>query len=95
VEEYVEKLRIEYTLYSLPGVDTRVKVRFKDERGNEVAHINIRWHRNELRAFSASVREKAERLASILNALGASVEAKEYGGEWRIGLTTGSISGSF
>ncbi|WP_338106194.1 PaRep2b protein, partial [Pyrobaculum aerophilum] len=42
-----------------------------------------------------SVREKAERLASILNALGASVEAKEYGGEWRIGLTTGSISGSF
>ncbi|WP_333639182.1 PaRep2b protein [Pyrobaculum aerophilum] len=92
VEEYVNKLRIEYTLYSPPGVDPWVEVRFRDDRGDEIAHINIRWHRNELRAFSASVREKAERLASILNALGASVEAKEYDEGWRVEFTTDSIT---
>ncbi|AAL63596.1 hypothetical protein [Pyrobaculum aerophilum] len=33
MEEYVNKLRIEYTLYSLPGIDPWVEVGFKDERG--------------------------------------------------------------
>ncbi|RFA95838.1 hypothetical protein CGL51_06740 [Pyrobaculum aerophilum] len=92
VEEYVEKLRIEYTLYSLPGVDPWVEVRFRDDRGSEVAHINIRWDGESLHAVFNGAREKAERLASILNALGASVEAKKYGREWRVGFTTGSIT---
>ena len=92
VEEYANRLRIEYTLYSLPGVDPWVEVRFKDERGNEIAHINIRWYHNKLHAFFNGAREKAERLASILNALGASVEAKELDGKWRVDLTTDSIT---
>jgi len=92
VEEYANRLRIEYTLYSLPGVDPWVEVRFKDERENEIAHINIRWYHNKLHAFFNGAREKAERLASILNALGASVEAKELDGKWRVDLTTDSIT---
>ncbi|MCX8137850.1 PaRep2b protein, partial [Pyrobaculum aerophilum] len=92
VEEYVEKLRIEYTLYSLPGVNPWVEVRFKDERGNEIAHINIRWNRYAFHASYGGAKEKAERLASILNALGASIEAKEIGGEWHVNLYTDSIT---
>ncbi len=92
VENYVNKLRIEYTLYSLPGVDPWVEVRFKDEKGNEVAHINIRWDREKLRAVFEGAKEKAERLASILNALGASVNAMELGGKWRVDLYTDSIT---
>ncbi|MEM0484029.1 MAG: PaRep2b protein, partial [Pyrobaculum sp.] len=92
VEEYVNKLRIEYTLYSPQGVDPWVEVRFKDEKGNEVAHINIRWDGESLHAVFNGVREKAERLASILNALGAEAEAKEYGGKWRVVLYTDSIT---
>ncbi len=92
VEEYANKLRIEYELYSPQGVDPWVEVRFKDDRGNEIAHINIRWEGESLRAEFTGAKEKAERLASILNALGASVEAKELGGEWRVQLTTGHIT---
>ncbi|RFA93304.1 PaRep2b protein [Pyrobaculum aerophilum] len=92
VEEYVEKLRIEYTLYSPQGVDPWVEVRFRDDRGSEVAHINIRWDQNKLHAHFAGVREKAERLASILSALGAGAEVREYGKYWRIRLTTDSIT---
>ncbi|AAL63574.1 paREP2b [Pyrobaculum aerophilum str. IM2] len=92
VEEYANRLRIEYTLYSLPGVDPWVEVRFKDERENEIAHINIRWYHNKLHAFFNGAKEKAERLASILNALGANAEAKEYDGGWRVDLTTDSIT---
>nr|WP_258870345.1 PaRep2b protein [Pyrobaculum aerophilum] len=58
VEEYVEKLKIEYTLYSLPGVDPRVEVRFKDERGNEIAHINIRWDGESLRAYLTALKKR-------------------------------------
>ncbi|MEM4438942.1 MAG: PaRep2b protein [Pyrobaculum sp.] len=92
VEEYVNKLKIEYELYSPQGVDPWVEVRFKDDRGSEVAHINIRWDQKKLHAYFRGVREKAERLASILNALGASVEAKERGGYWHVDLTTDSIT---
>ncbi|MEM0485214.1 MAG: PaRep2b protein, partial [Pyrobaculum sp.] len=92
VEDYANKLRIEHMLYSLPRVDPWVVVKFRDERGYEVAHINIRWNRNELLAIFGGAKEKAERLASILSALGASVEAKEYGGEWYVELTTGHIT---
>ncbi|MEM0484932.1 MAG: PaRep2b protein, partial [Pyrobaculum sp.] len=92
VEEYVNKLKIEYELYSPQGVDPWVEVRFKDDRGSEVAHINIRWYHNKLHAFFNGAREKAERLASILNALGANAEAKEHGGSWYVQLTTDSIT---
>ncbi|MCX8136479.1 PaRep2b protein [Pyrobaculum aerophilum] len=92
VENYANKLKIEYELYSLPGVDPRVKVRFKDERGSEVAHINIRWEGESLRAVFNGVREKAERLASILSAFGAGAEAKKSGEYWYVQLTTDSIT---
>ena len=92
VEEYANRLRIEYTLYSPQGVDPWVEVRFKDERENEIAHINIRWDGESLRAVFNGAKEKAERLASILNALGASVNAMELGGKWRVDLCTDSIT---
>ncbi|WP_258871793.1 PaRep2b protein [Pyrobaculum aerophilum] len=92
MEDYANKLRIEYTLYSLPGVDPWVEVKFRDDKGDEVAHINIRWHQKVLYAYFTGVREKAERLASILNALGANAEAKEHGGYWYVNLYTDSIT---
>ncbi|RFA95761.1 PaRep2b protein [Pyrobaculum aerophilum] len=92
VEEYVEKLRIEYELYSPQGVNPWVEVRFRDDRGNEIAHINIRWNRYAFYAYFNGAKEKAERLASILSALGANAEAKEHGGSWYVQLTTDSIT---
>ncbi|WP_258870422.1 PaRep2b protein [Pyrobaculum aerophilum] len=92
MEDYANKLRIEYTLYSPQGVDPWVEVRFRDDRGSEVVHINIRWHRKMLYAYFKGAREKAERLASILSALGAGAEAKKSGEYWYVQLTTDSIT---
>ncbi|MCX8137095.1 PaRep2b protein, partial [Pyrobaculum aerophilum] len=92
VEEYVNKLKIEYELYSLPGVNPRVEVRFKDEKGNEVAHINIRWDGRGILAYFNGAKEKVERLASILNALGAKAEVKRHDKGWQIELYTDSIT---
>ncbi len=87
VEEYVDKVRIEHVLHG-----DKVTVMFKDERGNEIAHVSIRWNGEELHAYFTGAKENAKRLTSILNALGAEVEAKEYGGKWHVELTTDSIT---
>ena len=91
VERYAEKIKIERELYSPPGVDPWVEVRFKDEKGSEVAHISIRWYRGALYAVFGGSREKAERLVSILSALGADAEAKKHSDGWYVGLYTDSI----
>ncbi|RFA97739.1 hypothetical protein CGL51_02145 [Pyrobaculum aerophilum] len=91
VEDYVDKLRIEYTLYSLPNVNPWVEVKFKDDGENEIAHVNIRWHQKELHAYFNGAKEKAKRLASILNALGVETESKKYYKEWYVILSTDSI----
>ncbi|NYR15346.1 PaRep2b protein [Pyrobaculum arsenaticum] len=49
--------------------------------GDEIARIVIKWDGEGLRAVFNGDKEKAERLASILNALGADVKLREHGGE--------------
>ncbi|MEM3836071.1 PaRep2b protein [Pyrobaculum sp.] len=87
VEDYADKIKIEYALQG-----NKATVVFRDERGDEVARINIRWDGKSLHAYFDGSKESAERLASILNALGADAEAKKYGGRWHVELTTGSIA---
>ncbi|WP_258870401.1 PaRep2b protein [Pyrobaculum aerophilum] len=92
MEDYANRLKIEYELYSPQGVNPWVEVKFRDDKGDEVAHINIRWDQKKLHAYFTGVREKAERLASILSAFGANAEAKERGGYWYVNLYTDSIT---
>ncbi|AAL63568.1 paREP2b [Pyrobaculum aerophilum str. IM2] len=87
VESYVDKVRIEHILRG-----DKVTVVFKDERGDEIAHINIRWDGESLHANFEGMRKRAEQLVSILSAMGAKVKVKEYSGKWRIELTTDSIT---
>ncbi|AFA38847.1 PaRep2b protein [Pyrobaculum oguniense TE7] len=87
VEKLAKKIRIEHRL-----IGDGVVVWFKDEKGNELAHINVRWDGRSLRAVFNGAKENAERLALILNALGAAAEAKKYGNEWYVELTTDSIT---
>ena len=91
VEELAEKLRIEHELRE-EGGKPRLVIRFKDESGRELAHINVWWDGESLRAKFDGARERAERLASILSALGAEAEAKQYGDKWYVELTTDSIT---
>ncbi|MEM0276145.1 PaRep2b protein [Pyrobaculum sp.] len=91
VEKYVKSVKTEHVLYNPPGIDPWVEVLFKDEAGREIAHINIRWAGEKLRAYFNGTKEKAERLASILSALGVDVETRKYGRERSVLLTTDSI----
>ena len=84
---YAEKIRIEHRL-----IDDGVVVWFKDEKGNELAHINVGWDGESLRAVFNGAKEKAERLATILSAFGAVVEARQYGKYWYVVVTTDSIT---
>ncbi|MEM0484879.1 MAG: PaRep2b protein [Pyrobaculum sp.] len=92
VEAYADRIKIAYELYSQPSGKPGVRVMFKDEKGNEIAHINIWWDGKALYAKFSGARERAERLASILNALGAEAEVRKYGGMWYVLLTTDSIT---
>ena len=87
VEERAKSVKIEYGLFGNSAV-----VFFKDDKGEELARINIWWTGEKLHAKFKGARERAERLAAILNALGADVEAKESSGKWYVELTTGSIA---
>ncbi|AFA40822.1 PaRep2b protein [Pyrobaculum oguniense TE7] len=91
VEELAERIRIEHELREEKG-KPKLVVRFKDGKGNELTHINVGWDGESLRAVFNGAKEKAERLASILSALGGVVEARQYGNKWRVELTTDSIA---
>ncbi|MEM1636383.1 PaRep2b protein [Pyrobaculum sp.] len=91
VEELAEKLRIEHELKEENG-KPKLVVYFKDRAGRELAHINMGWDVDKLRAVFKGARENAERLATILSALGAEAEAKQYGKRWYVQLTTDSIT---
>ena len=91
MEELAEKIRIECELRE-EGGKPKLVVRFKDEKGNELAPVNVRWDSTSQRADFKGARENAERLASILNALGAEAEARQYGKYWYIDLYTDSIT---
>ena len=91
VEELAEKLGVEHELREEKG-KPKLVVRFKDGKGNELAHINVRWDGKSLRAVFNGAKENAERLALILSALGAKVEARQYGNKRYVELTTNSIA---
>ncbi|MEM0277521.1 PaRep2b protein [Pyrobaculum sp.] len=84
VEELAERIRIEHELRE-EGGKPKLVVRFKDGAGNVLAYINVRWDGRRLHADFNGAKENAERLASILSALGAEVEARQYGKEWARG----------
>ena len=88
VEEWAGGVKIEHVVRGDKAV-----VYFKDEKGDELAHINIGLRRDGvLHAYFKGAKESAERLAAILDALGADAEAREYGGKWRVELHTDSIT---
>ena len=87
VEGYAEKIKVEHVVRG-----DKATVFFKDERGDEIARINIRWTGESLHAKFEGAKEKAERLAAILNALGADAQVKKYGDSWRVDLFTDSIT---
>ncbi|AFA38660.1 PaRep2b protein [Pyrobaculum oguniense TE7] len=87
VEVLAERIRIEHRL-----IGDGVVVWFKDESGRELAHINVGWDGESLYAEFGGAKEKAERLALILNALGAEAEARQHGRYWRVELYTDSIT---
>ncbi|MGK0549181.1 MAG: PaRep2b protein [Pyrobaculum sp.] len=91
VEKLAEGIRIEHELREEEG-KPKLVVRFKDGKSNELAHINVGWDGKSLRAVFGGARENAERLASILSALGAEVEARQYGNKRYVELTTNSIA---
>ncbi|RFA95129.1 hypothetical protein CGL51_08265 [Pyrobaculum aerophilum] len=93
VEAYMSKIKIEYMLQNPPDLEPQVIVKFKDEKGEEIAYITIKWHQGTLRAYFNGSKEKAKQLSSILNALGASVGAKKNNRRsWHIEFTTDSIT---
>ncbi|MCX8137134.1 PaRep2b protein [Pyrobaculum aerophilum] len=65
-------------------------IRFKID-GQEVAHINVYWTGSELQAQFIGSRENADRLASIIKALGGVAEVKPLEGKWVVQLTTDGI----
>ena len=87
VEEYVKSIRIEHIIRG-----DKATVYFRDEAGNEIAHINIRWNGRSLLAYFNGARKTAERLTAVLNALGASAEAREDGARQSVKLYTDSIT---
>lgn len=67
-------------------------IRFK-LGGKEVAHITVYWTGKELQAVFGGSRENAERLASIIRALGGEVEVKYGEGKgWVVELYTDGIT---
>ncbi|AFA38869.1 PaRep2b protein [Pyrobaculum oguniense TE7] len=80
-EERAKNVEVEHVLRGPPGAEPWLEARPRDERGDEIARIVIKWDGEGLRAVFNGDKEKAERLGSILNALGADVKFREHGGE--------------
>ncbi|MEM1891247.1 MAG: PaRep2b protein [Pyrobaculum sp.] len=72
------------------GSYPKTVIRFKlgDE---EVAHITVYWRGDELQAQFGGSREKVERLASVIRALGGKAEVKQDGDRWVVQLYTDGI----
>ncbi|RFB00155.1 hypothetical protein CGL52_02025 [Pyrobaculum aerophilum] len=60
--------------------------------GEEVAYINMYWTGMALQATFGGSRENAERLASIIRALGGKAEIKQEGARWVVDLYTDGIT---
>ena len=87
IEDYANNVKIEHVVRR-----DKATVYFKNENGSEIAHINIGWDGHSLLAKFKGARERAERLAAILNALGADVEVREDVSMWSVRLYTDAIT---
>ena len=92
-EDYVYKhVTVERGSLDISASYPKAEIRFK-LGGEEVAYIIMYWTGKVLHARFIGSRENAERLASIIRALGGEAEAKYIkGAGWTIQLTTNSIT---
>jgi hypothetical protein len=82
---------VELEKVELGGRAPRAVLLFRDEGGAEAARITLYWHQVKLFAKYKGSREGAERLASILRAMGGEAAARQYGGSWYVVLTTNQV----
>ncbi|RFA98399.1 hypothetical protein CGL52_07150 [Pyrobaculum aerophilum] len=73
------------------GQRPKAVIRFK-LGGEEVAYINMYWTGRYLQATFAGSRERAERLASVIRAIGGEAEVKQEGAKWVVQLYTNGIT---
>ncbi len=91
-EDYVYKnVVVERGPLDASGNYPKTVVRFK-LGGKEVAHITVYWTSNKLYATFSGSRKNAERLASVIRALGGEAEIKRVSEGWTIWLTTDGIT---
>ncbi|WP_342635763.1 PaRep2b protein, partial [Pyrobaculum aerophilum] len=91
-EDYVYRnIAVERGPLDTSGSHPKTVIRFKLD-GEEIASINVYWTGKVLHAKFAGSREKAERLASILRALGGQAEVKRVGKRWVVQLYTDGIA---
>ncbi|MEM0484607.1 MAG: PaRep2b protein [Pyrobaculum sp.] len=91
-EDYVYRnITVERGPLDTSGQWPKAVIRFK--LGEEMAHINMYWTGDKLLAQFGGSREKAERLASVIRALGGDAEVKHVkGAVWIVKLTTDGIT---
>ncbi|AAL63634.1 paREP2b [Pyrobaculum aerophilum str. IM2] len=91
-EDYVYKnIAVEKGPLDTSGQWPKAIIRFK-LNGEEVAHITVYWTGTELYAKFGGSRENAERLASIIRALGGEAEVKRVSKVWKVKLYTDGIA---
>ncbi|MEM0484471.1 MAG: PaRep2b protein [Pyrobaculum sp.] len=91
-EDYVYKnITVERGPLDTSGQWPKAVIRFK-LGGEEVTHIVMYWTGNKLQAQFIGSRENAERLASVIKALGGKAEVKRIGKEWKVQLYTDGIT---
>lgn len=89
VDDLVKRIKIDYTIHKMSGVDPWVEVKFRACDG--VISMAVWWDGRELRGTYRGTREEAERLASILSELGVETKIKPCGRSWCVELTTSHI----
>ncbi|WP_333638950.1 PaRep2b protein [Pyrobaculum aerophilum] len=91
-DDYVYKnIAVEKGPLDTSGQWPKAIIRFK-LNGEEVAHITVYWTGTELYAKFGGSRENAERLASIIRALGGEAEVKRVSKVWKVKLYTDGIT---
>ncbi|RFA94332.1 hypothetical protein CGL51_10280 [Pyrobaculum aerophilum] len=90
-KEYANALEVERDQLDTRGIWSKTKIRFK--MGNKtVAHMSLYWDGESLKAIFLGSRENAERVASIIKALGGKAEIKQRSAGWTVELYTDGIT---
>lgn len=91
VEGHVHKtITVERDPLDANGKWPKTVIRFK-MGGEEMGHINVYWNGKVLQAYFLGSRGKAERLASVIRALGGEAKVKPIGAKWNVHLYTDGI----